>query len=82
MNIATTREALFKPSRPTAETKAEITNRTARAMIDAEAERREINTAKLRQARLEKEALMAAEPEPVKARRVKAAGPRRSRSAR
>jgi len=43
-----------KPSK--AETKADTTDRIARGIIGAEAEKREIKTARLRRARLEREA--------------------------
>ena len=49
---------VFKPKPSKAETKAEITNDAARAIIGAEAERRETKTARLRQARLEAQALL------------------------
>jgi hypothetical protein len=44
------------PTASKAETKADITDRTARTIIGAEAERREVKTARLRQARLEGDA--------------------------
>lgn len=46
----------FKPSLSKAETKADITNRTARAITDAATALRDAKTAKLRQARLAQEA--------------------------
>jgi hypothetical protein len=57
---------LFKPKASKAETKADITNEAARAIIDDEASRREAKTAKLRQMRLDQEAAAAAIPAPVK----------------
>jgi len=66
-----TQQNLFRPARSKAESKADITNNAARAIIGDEAARREAKTAKLRQARLKQEA--AAEPEakpaPRKAKR-------------
>lgn len=75
-----TRHDLFRPKPSKAETKADITDHAARAIIDAEAERREAKTARLRQARLEAEARLAAGEAPAKPRRAKAAAPRRARS--
>jgi hypothetical protein len=57
---------LFKPKSSKAETKADITNDAARAIIGDEAARREAKTAKLRQMRLDQEAAAAAIPAPVK----------------
>lgn len=69
-----TQHNLFKPpARSKAESKAQTTDNTARAIIGDEAERREAKTAKLRQARLESEAKAAAEPAPVKAPKAKKA---------
>ena len=70
---------LFKAKPSKAESKADVTNHTARAIIGDEVSRREAKTAKLRQARLDKEAELASQPPPEKpapkkapARRVKA----------
>lgn len=68
-----TKDNLFRPSGSKAETKAEITNHTARAIIAAEAELRDAKTARLRQARLASEAV-AAPPVLPKRKRGKAAG--------
>lgn len=46
-----------KPRRTSQESKAENTTRIAREMIDAEVARRDAKTAKLRAARMEREAL-------------------------
>lgn len=54
--VATGSAGRPKPSKT--ETRAEITDHAARAIITAEAERREAKTARLRQARLEREAAM------------------------
>ncbi len=51
----------FEPKPSRTETKADLTNQAARAIIGAEAERREAKTARLRQARLEQEARLARE---------------------
>jgi hypothetical protein len=59
-----TEHNIFKPRPSKAESKAEVTNHTARAIIGAEAERREAKTARLREARLENEATRPAEPPP------------------
>ncbi|WP_419914106.1 hypothetical protein [Hoeflea sp.] len=53
------KDTLFKPTRSTAKTKADITDQTARAILDEEAARRQAKTAKLRAAREKKEALEA-----------------------
>jgi hypothetical protein len=82
MNGIITQHNLFRPVRSKAETKADITNHTARSIIGAEAERREVKTTRLRQARLEMEAAQAELETPAKTRRAKAAGPRRARSLR
>ncbi|MEO1701639.1 MAG: hypothetical protein AAFR71_06250 [Pseudomonadota bacterium] len=63
------------------ETKAEITNRAARAVIDAETQSREAKTAKLRRARIENEKRIAASPDaakpkPAKTSRARRASPR------
>lgn len=50
-----TKDTLFKPSRSKAETKAEITDRTVRAILDDEEAKRRAKTAKLRAARLAQE---------------------------
>ncbi|WP_163271287.1 hypothetical protein [Chelativorans alearense] len=81
MTQAITKDTLFRPTRPNAATKADITDRTARAIIDAEAARREAKTERLRQARLEMEAQQP-KPAPAKAKArktaVKAGGARRA----
>src|SRR4029077_16689493 len=68
------------PTASKAETKADITDRTARTIIGAEAERRKVKTVRLRQARLEMEATQAATETPAKPRHTSAAAPRRARS--
>ena len=80
MSSIITEHDLFRPKPSKAETKADITNHAARTITGAEAERREAKTARLRQARLEAEAALAAAPPPAKPRRAKAAAPRRARS--
>lgn len=51
-----TRDTLFRPAPSKAETKADITDRVAREIIEAETSRRQALTEKLRAARLEQEA--------------------------
>lgn len=69
-------DALFRPLRSKAESKAQTTDSASRAIVEAEASKREAKTAKLRQARLEMEAAaaVAAAPE-KKAPRAKAKQP-------
>lgn len=80
MNSDIAGQTLSRPARPKTESKADITDRTARIIIGAEAERRDVKTARLRQARLEMEAVQAALDTPTKPRRARAAAPRRARS--
>jgi hypothetical protein len=64
--------AAYRPTRTPAEVRAESTTRVAREMTDADAERRQTQVAKLRAARLAKEAeetAAAAAPEPKKKRK-------------
>lgn len=49
-----TKETLFRATRSQAESKADITNNAARAIIDADTQRRDAKTARLRQTRLER----------------------------
>lgn len=75
------RHNLFKPKPSKAETKADITDHTARAITGAEVERREAKTARLRQARLEAEAKLADRAAPAgKPHGMQPAVPRRARS--
>ena len=81
MSDGITEHNLFRPKASKAETKADVTNHAARAIIGAEAERREAKTARLRQARMEAEAKLAASAEAVdEKRREKRAAPRRKSS--
>lgn len=80
MSRVITKDNPLRPTASKAETKADITDRTARIIIGAEAERREVNTARLRQARLEMEAAQAARETPAKPRHARAAAPPRARS--
>lgn len=66
MNRDLAAHSLFKPKPSKGESKAEITDHAARAIIDDEAARREAKTAKLRQARMEYEKQLAATPIPTK----------------
>ncbi len=72
--------SLFKSKSSKAESKADTTSHAARAIIRAEVERRDAKTARLKQARLEREAAQAATETPATPRRAKAAVPRRARS--
>lgn len=56
MSAIITKENLFRPTRSKAETKAQITDSAARAIIDAEVDSREAKTERLRKARLKMEA--------------------------
>lgn len=71
MSRAIDEQSLFKPRPSKAETKADITDHAARAIIGDEASRRETKTARLRQARLEseaKQAMLAPPSEPLRTR--------------
>lgn len=82
MSDTITDPSLFKPKPSKAETKADITDHAARTIIDDEAARREAKTARLREARLQEEAkLAAAPPLPVKTRAKKAAAGSRAKPA-
>jgi hypothetical protein len=78
MSRVITQDNLFRPVRSKAETKAEITDQTARSIVGAEAERRDAKTARLRKARLASEAQAVPDEKPAKPRAKKAA-PRRSK---
>ncbi|MGS4885968.1 hypothetical protein [Roseibium sp. MB-4] len=54
-----TRDTLFKPQRPTAATKAEITKQVSMDLTQVETDLRNAKTAKLKQARLERDARLA-----------------------
>ena len=73
MTVATTKDNLFRPVRPDPQTKADITNSTSRAIIQAEADSRDAKTQRLRQARLRMEAQQP-KPAPTKGRGRKVAG--------
>lgn len=79
MTSGITEHSLFRQPRSKAETKADVTDRTARDIIGAEAEKRERKTERLRLARLEMEAKAPAE-EPAKPRKAKAPAVRRAKS--
>lgn len=51
-----TKNTLFKTDKPRAETLIDRTTRAAREILEGEAEQRELKTARLRKARLEREA--------------------------
>jgi hypothetical protein len=70
MTDAITKDNLFPPVPAKPQSKAELTNSMARAIISAEADEREAKTQRLRQARLEMEARQAV-PAPARARAAK-----------
>ena len=75
----TNQDNLFRVPRSRAELKADATNTEARRMIEAEAANREAKTARLRKARLEKEAEeTAAAPEKKPATRKRAAAKKKA----
>ena len=76
------RHNLFKAPRSRADIKADLTDETARAIVDAEVESREAKTARLRQARLDMEAKRAEEHSSAKPVGAKAPAPGRARSSR
>ncbi|BCH26446.1 hypothetical protein [Mesorhizobium sp. L-8-3] len=82
MNRAVAKQGLFKPNPSKAETKADITNHAARAITGDEAARREAKTARLRQARLEREAQLASAVSPAEPPRAKTGSKRRAKSSR
>lgn len=57
-----TKTTVFKASTPRAETTLDKTTRAVRLILDGEKEQRESKTARLRKARLEREASPAIEP--------------------
>ncbi len=76
MSRAIDEQGLFKPRPSKAETRADITDHAARAIIGDEASRREAKTARLRQARLESDAKLAALAPPSRPVRTRAASRR------
>jgi len=80
MNDIINRDNLFRAPQSRADTKADLTDQTARAIVEAEVESRKAKTARLRQARLEMEVKSSEEPSPAKPVRAKAPIPRRARS--
>jgi len=74
MTAIITKDNLFRPTRSKAETKAQVTDNAARAIIDAEVDSREAKTERLRQARMKMEADQAetSEAAPAKKTRAKA----------
>jgi hypothetical protein len=69
MTEAITEDNLFRPMPTKPQNKADLTDSTARAIIQAEANDREAKTRRLRQARLQMEAQR---PEPAPVKRVPA----------
>ena len=72
MSAIITKDNLFRPSRSKAETKAQVTDNAARAIIDAEVDSREAKTERLRQARMKMEAEQAANEEAAPAKKTRA----------
>lgn len=68
-----TKDNVFRPVPSRTETKADITDRVAREIIQSETDRRNALTQRLRAARLAQEALAAAAPPPAKRRAGKTA---------
>jgi len=79
MSDIVSKDNLFRPAMSKAESKAEVTNRTAWDMLNTEAARREAKTARLRAARLASEAAVAA-PAREKRRSTKTSTTKRGRS--
>lgn len=79
MSDIITEHNLFKP-KPIKQSKADITNHAARAIIGDEAARRDAKTARLRKARLIAETLLATAPSPTKTISRKSKAARRARS--
>jgi hypothetical protein len=77
MSSTTTDHIFSRPLRSKSETKADMTDHHARAIIEAEAALREAKTARLRKARMENEAKPAV-TQPAEQRRAKRAAPRRA----
>ena len=71
MNTTINEHNLFRPAKSRSETKADVTNNTARAIIETEAARRAAKTERLRQERLTREAELASVPTPAKPVRKK-----------
>ncbi|MDW6026680.1 hypothetical protein SAZ10_33505 [Mesorhizobium sp. BAC0120] len=80
MSRSIAEHALFKLRPSKAEAKAGVTDHAARTIIDDEAARREAKTARLRRARLENEAKLAAAAAPARFRPIKATSTRRVKS--
>ncbi|WEX11823.1 hypothetical protein [Chelativorans sp. AA-79] len=72
MTETITKDNLFRAVRPGPQSKADLTDSAARAIMKAEADSREAKTRRLRQARLEMEAQR---PEPAPAKRRGASQP-------
>lgn len=80
MTTTLTKDNLFKPAPSRAETKADITDRSARAIIEKETGDLKNKTERLRQARLEMEAQQKTKAPEAKPRRKKVAALRRGKS--
>ena len=82
MNDRITKDNLFRAPKSRADIKADLTDQTARAIVDAEVEGREAKTARLREARLEMEAKSGQELSPAKPQRANTPAPTRARTSR
>lgn len=72
MTAIITKDNLFRATRSKAETKAQVTDNAARAIIDAEVDSREAKTERLRQARMKMEADQAETAEATPAKKTRA----------
>jgi hypothetical protein len=68
-----TKHSLFKEDKPRAETLIDRTTRAAREIVEDEAEQRDLKTARLRKARLEREANTSAKAPEAKSKGVRKA---------
>ena len=72
MNKTLNKDNLLRPQKSKAQSKADLTDSTARAIIKVEADERQAKTRRLKQARLEMEAQQP-QPAPTKTRAAKKA---------
>lgn len=73
-----TKDGLFQSARPAPQSRADLTNRAARAILSAEADSREAKIQRQRQARLEMEAQRPAPAKRPALRKARAFAARRS----
>lgn len=76
-----TTSGIFKPLSSKAETRSQVTDNTARAIVEAETSARDKKTAKLRAARLAKEAVESEAPPPVPAKPARKTAGSKARAA-